>query len=99
MTDPFAWPDVLLLVGAAAPVVALAVVGVWALVSLPRRLARARAELAAQERARRPLIDLSGVDWSWPELLRDAAGVEVPAALHIEPYDEGRASTCLTRER
>lgn len=95
MTDPFAWPDVLLLVGAAAPLIALAAVGAWALLSLPARLQRARARLAAETIAT-PLISLDDVEWDWPQLLRGAAGAPAQGPAAFRPYtDEGRASPCL----
>jgi hypothetical protein len=93
VNDLLAWPDVLLLVGAATPIVALAGVGLWALISLPRRLQRARARLAAETIAT-PLISLDDVEWDWPVLLRGAAGTAIPAAPDVNPI-EGRASTCL----
>jgi hypothetical protein len=59
-----------------------------------RCAAAAREHLADEPRRRLPELDLDGVVWDWPVLLRPAAGMGVPAAVHVNSI-EGRASTCL----
>jgi hypothetical protein len=59
-----------------------------------RCAAAAREHLADEPRHRLPELDLDGVVWDWPVLLRPAAGMGVPAAVHVNSI-EGRASTCL----
>jgi hypothetical protein len=59
-----------------------------------RCAAAAREHLADAPRRRLPELDLDGVVWDWPVLLRPAAGMGVPAAVHVNSI-EGRASTCL----
>jgi hypothetical protein len=86
----------------AAATVQLAAVAVWtcAVVFLAVRELRAyrrdRSPAAAREHLanERPLLELDDVVWDWPELLRPAAGMGVPAAVHVNSI-EGRASTCL----
>lgn len=59
-----------------------------------RCAAAAREHLADKRPRRLPELDLDGVVWDWPVLLRPAAGMGVPAAVHVNSI-EGRASTCL----
>jgi hypothetical protein len=85
----------------AAATVQLAALAVWvfAVVFVAVREVRAyrrdRCPAAAREHlADEPLLELDDVVWDWPELLRPAAGMGVPAAVHVNSI-EGRASTCL----
>jgi flagellar biosynthesis/type III secretory pathway M-ring protein FliF/YscJ len=88
----------------AASTVQLAALAVWVfavvfvVVREVRAYRRERSTAAAREHLadepRRRLLELDDVVWDWPVLLRPAAGMGVPAAVHVNSI-EGRASTCL----